>query len=165
LALILAEAIKIRYMKYKSSLTGEMKLAILFLFLFWLINTLVIISSNGIRDAVESSVLMIIFAVVFVLAFVKGIYVVMENAYIKNVHMFFLKETANIEKITKVQMGLMGGLYKSILLVYSENGREKNVKIGITTFKKDILKQLISDLKNQNNNIEIDESVNKFFSK
>lgn len=152
------------YMIYKSSCTREIKLTILFLFLFWLINTMVIINSNGIQDAIVSSVLMIIFAFVFVSAFVKGIYVVMENNYIKYVHMFLLRKTVDMGKITKIQMDLMGGLYKSISLVYLENGKEKKVKISAITFKKNILKQFISDLKNQNNNIEIDESVDKFLS-
>jgi len=78
--------------------------------------------------------------------------------------MFLRREIFEIGKIKKIQMGLMGGLYKSLLLIYSENGSEKNVKIITATFKKDTLKQFILDLKKQNYNIEIEESVDKFLS-
>ncbi len=46
-------------------------------------------------------------------------------------------------------------------LEYDENGKTKDIKIGVLSFKKDTLKQFVSDLKNQNPKIEIDQSVSE----
>jgi hypothetical protein len=148
-------------MKYQSSITKAIKLTVVVLFLFWLINTLVIINTNGIKDTVVSSVLMFIFAIVFISAFVKGIYVVIENNSLKYVHMFVLRKSIPVEKIKKIQKSLMGGMYTSLSLI-SDGDNIKEIKIVTITFKKDTLKRFVSDLKRQNPQIEIDQSVNEF---
>lgn len=152
-------------MKYKSSLTKQIILTIIILFMFWVINFLVIINSNGVKDAIIFSSLMIAFAIVFVSAFVKGIYITIENNIVKYVHMFVLRKSVEIGKINKIQKSLMSGLYTSLSLVYEENGKVKDIKIATLTFKKDTLKQFISDLKKQNPQIEVDQSANEFISK
>ena len=147
-------------MKYKSSLTREIKLAIILLILFWIINFFVIKNSNGIKDTVMFSLLMLCFITVFTLAFAKGIYIAIENSNVKYVSMFVLRKSVNIRKINRIQKGLMGGIYKTLLLMYEDNGKIDDMKIATLTFKKETLKQFESDLKNQNPNITIDQAVN-----
>lgn len=136
----------------------------LLLLLFWVGNILAILNSSGIKDAIVFSVLMIIFAVVFISAFVKGVYIVVENNSVKYVHMFLLKKEAEITKINKIQKTIMGGMYNSLSLIYEDNEGIKDIKISVLSFKKDVLKQLLADLKIQNPHIEIDQSVNEFIS-
>lgn len=151
-------------MKYNSSFTKPIKLTILILFLFWAINTLVIINTNGIRDAVISSIFMLAFAIFFVSAFVKGIYVVVENDTVKYVHMWILRKRIEIGRISKIQKSLMGGMYSSLSLIYEDNGKPADIKIGTITFKKENLKQFILDLRRQNPKIDLDQSVNELIS-
>ncbi len=151
-------------MKYKSSLTKEIKLAILLLLLFWVINILVIINSNGIKDAIIASLLIFGFAIVFVSALVRGIYIVIENNSVKYVHMFLLKKTLEIVKINEIQKGSIKGVFKALLLIYTENGKVKHMKISLLTFKKETLKQFVSDLKKQNPQINIAQSASEFIS-
>jgi len=149
-------------MKYKSSLTKSIKLTILILLLFWIVNFLAIINSNGIKDALVFSIFMLCFAIIFVSAFVKGVFLVIENNRVKYVHMFILRKIVEIGQISKIQKGLMGGLYNSLSLVYKDNEKLKDIKITTLTFSKNTLKRFISDLKNKNPKIEIDQSINEF---
>ena len=146
-------------MEYKSSFTTPIISAIIILFLFWLINFLVIIKSNGIGDVIAFSSLMVIFAVVFISFLVRGIYIVVENNNVKYVHMFFLRREVEIAKINKIKKSIMSGMYSSLSLLYQDNGKAKDIKISTFSFKNDTLKQFLSDLKTQNPKIEIDQSI------
>ncbi len=152
-------------MKYKSNITKQIKLSILLLLLFWVVNFIAIINSNGYKDAIVFSSLMLGFIIVFVLAFVKGIYIVVKNNNVEYVHMFVLRKVVEISKIIKIQKGMIGGLYTSLLLVYEDGGKLKDIKIVTLTFKEDTLKQFVSDLKIQNPHISIDQSADEFISK
>jgi|SRR5581483_2038217 len=146
-------------MKYKSGFTTPIISAIIILFLFWLINFLVILKSNGTGDVITFSLLMIAFAIVFISFLVKGIYVVVENNKVRYVHMFFLKKEIEIIKINSIKKSLVSGIYNSLSLVYEDGGEAKDIKISTFSFKNDTLKQLISDLKTRNPKIEVDQSV------
>ena len=146
-------------MKYKSSFTKPIIIATILLLLFWAVNFMVIVSSNGIKEATVFSVFMLIFAFAFILVFVKGIYLSLENNTVKYVHMFLIKKGIEVQKIHKIQKGSMAGLYSSLSLVYEESGQIKDMKIITIIFKQDTLKQFVSDLKTQNPKIEIDQSV------
>lgn len=150
-------------MRYKSSLTKEVKLSILIIFFFWVFNIWFSSGSNSIGSIIEISLLILIFTTVFIYALIGATYVLIEDNKVKYIHMFLRRGAPEIRMINGIRIGLIGGVYKSLLLVYSENEIEKEMKIGITTFKKNTLKQLILDLKSQNNNIEIDKSVDEFF--
>ncbi len=152
-------------MKYKSSLTKPITFAIIILLLFWVVNFWVIINSNDMKDAIVFSALMFGFLIVFVSVLVKGIYVIIENNSVKYVHMFVLRKAVEIAKINKIQKSLIGGFYNSLSLIYEENGKIKDIKIITLTFRKDILKKFVSDLKIQNPGMVIDQSVNEFISK
>lgn len=151
-------------MKYKSSFTKGIKLAVLILLLFWLVNTFVTINSNGIKDVIVSSTFMLVFIAIFILAFTKATYIVVKNKSIKYVRMFILRNSVEIEKINKIQKDIAGGLYTSLLLAYKDGGKLKNIKIVTLTFKNDTLRQFVSDLKNRNPQIEVDESVNELIT-
>lgn len=148
-------------MKYQSNATKGIKLAIILLFLFWVANFFVIINTNGIKDATVFSVIMIVFAIVFISLFLKGIYIVIEANNVKYVHMFLLRKLMPIEEIRKIQKGSMGGTYTSLSLIGEKNGDAKEIKISTVSFKKETLKQFVVDLKKQNPQIEIDKSVDK----
>ena len=151
-------------MKYKSSFNKEIKITILLLSLFWVVNFLAIINSNGIKDVLAFSVFMLIFAVTYISFLVKGIYIVVENNSVKYIHMFFLRREVEITKINKIQTGTMGGFYKSLSLIYEGNGEVNDIKIGTLTFKKDTLKQFVMDLTKQNPQIDLDESAMEIIS-
>jgi hypothetical protein len=153
-----------RIMKYTSSLTKGIKLATLLLLLFWVVNSLVIINSNGIRDAMVFSLLMFGFVIAFILVFVSGIYITVANNNVKYVHMFLLRTVVEIGKIHKLEKSLMGGLYKSLSLIYEDNGKVKDIKISTLTFNNDTLKQFVSDLKKQNPQIDVDQSATDLIS-
>ncbi|MFA6105427.1 MAG: hypothetical protein WC725_02390 [Patescibacteria group bacterium] len=88
-------------MKYKSSLTNEIKITIIVLLLFWVINISVITNTNGVRDALGFSLLMFGFAVAYILALTKGAYLIIENNGVKYVHLFVIRRIVEIKKIVK----------------------------------------------------------------
>jgi hypothetical protein len=151
-------------MKYKSNITKPIKLSILLLLLFWVVNFIAIISSNGYKDAIVFSMFMLVFMIIFISAFVKGTYIVLKDKKVEYVHMFALRKLIEISKITKIQKGMVSGFYTSLSLVYEDGGKLKDIKIITLTFKNDTLRQFVSDLKNQNSNLDVDSSVNELLT-
>ncbi len=150
-------------MKYKSNVTKQIKLSILFLILFWIVNFIAITNNNGYKDALVFSLFMLAFTVVFILTFVRGIYLVIENNEVKYVHMFLLRKNVEISKISTIKKAFMGGLYTSLSLGYEDNGKEKEMKIATLSFKNNTLKQFVSDLKNQKQSINVDPLISELF--
>ncbi len=150
-------------MKYKSHLTNGIKVGIVIILLFWVANIMAIITTVSIADAIIFSSLLLVFATFYILALVKGIYLVIENNRVKYIHMFLRKRMVEIGKINKIQKDLYWG-YPSLSLIYEEDGKLKDIKILTSTFKKDTLKQFVFDLKNQNPGIDIDKAVNDLVS-
>lgn len=151
-------------MKFKSSLTKEIKLSIFLLLLFLVINISPIINSNGIEDIIIPSLLMVVFIILYVVMLVNGNYLVIEKNSVKHVRMFALRKILEIEKINKIQKGSIGGLYKSLSLIYEENGNVKYLKIALVTFNKDTIKQFVSELIKQNPRIVVDQSASEFMA-
>ena len=148
-------------MKYKSNITKEIKITISVLLLYWLFSVLISLKNNGIGDIAIMSVFILGFSVIFISAFVNGTYLVIENNSVTYVLMYVLKEKAEISKLQKIQKGSIGGVFKSLLLTYEDNGEVKDIKISLISFKKDTLKKIVSDLKMKSPHINVDESANE----
>jgi hypothetical protein len=52
-------------------------------------------------------------------------------------------------------------MYKSLILVYEDDGKTNYLKIIALTFKKETLKQFIFDLIKENPQIIVDQSINE----
>ena len=149
-------------MKYKASFTKGIYLAIIIIILYLVIT--VMLGSNSVSDLIQISVPVIIFGIVYILALTMGTHIVIENNSVKNYLMFLPKGTAEINTIKKIQSGSIGGIFKALILAYEENGKAKAMNISILNLKKNTLKQFVSDLRKQNPQISIDQSVNELTS-
>lgn len=146
--------------KYSSSITGEVKFFIVSFLSFWMFMTLVSIDSNGIGSTVSLSIFLFVFVTVLSYALVKYTYLTVDNNKVKYVHTFVQREELEINQIKKIQKGIIGGLFKFLLLTYEIHGKTKQMKISPLTFKKETLKQFILELKRKNPQIDLDQSVN-----
>lgn len=144
-------------MKYQASFTKGINTAIAIIVLYLVI--VILLGSKSVSDLILISVPVILFGIIYIAALTKGTYVVIENGGVKNYLMFLPKGTAEINTIKKIQNGSLGGIYKALVLAYEENGKLKAINISTLNFKKDTLKRFVSDLKNQNPKIDIDQSV------
>ncbi|MEK7113316.1 MAG: hypothetical protein AAB873_00645 [Patescibacteria group bacterium] len=149
--------------EYQSSLTGEVKFATGFFVFYWLFTTLISIENNGIRSSLGVSIFVLIFAILFVYALIKFTYLIIDDGKIKYVHMFLQRNELDINIITKIQMGTVGGVFKFLFLTYEINGKTKHLKISPITFKKETIQSFILYLKNLNQKMDIDKSAEDLF--
>jgi hypothetical protein len=151
-------------MKYKSSFTNEIKIAVMVLVSYWLVNTWVASSNNNLSDTISLSVAILLLALAFLMALTKFTYLVIEDSQVKYVPMFFQRGRLEISKVQTIQKGVIGGLFKFLFLTYEDSGKVKRMKVSPITFKKDTLKQFVSDLKTKNPQVVIDSSTNELIA-
>lgn len=147
---------------FESSVTGEMKFLIGFLVFVWIFGTLVSLDNNGFREAINISILTLLFCVAFGYGWIKQTYLVIDDNKIKFVNFLIDRKTANIPDIKIVTTSMVAGFIKFLCIIHYPNGREKLLQISPVSFSKQALNEFVSELKKINPQIEIHKSTEEF---